>query len=348
MTDDSTSDAAADGGDFEIRAFRAGDEQRLLDLHNAVFPDAEKGVAARGPDHWAWKFRDNPVGTPHIVVADAGDAGIVGTFSALPAYVWIEGERKITAQGVDLVVLPEWRRRPARPGMFVHLSRYYLDHFCGRDDGKTLFTYGWPIPNWRIGQKYLEYQMVCNWDVTFRELAAPGYQPPDAPGDLEVRETERFGPDLDPIFEGLKHEMPILLDRSARTLNWRFADCPDRDYTLYECREKNTGTLRGACVFRSADFVIPHAGLIMEWVCPRDDMDATVAMIAALEARARGDGCPALASVWSAQDPRFLHLQRMGYLVRGTSYFLVVQTFKHDVPYLRENWFYTMGDCDMV
>jgi len=334
--------------DFELRAFRPGDEHKLLALHNAVFPDAEHGVSERSLEHWNWKFRDNPVGEPHIVVADAGSAGIVGTFTALPAYVWIEGERRLTAQGVDLVVLPEWRRRPARPGMFVHLSRYYLDHFCGRDEGKTLFTYGWPVPNWRIGQKYLEYQMVCNWDMTFREVHAADFKPHEGPAELEVRAVERFSTDLDPIFEGMKTEMPVLLDRSAATLNWRFASCPDRDYTLYECRDRRTGALRGACAYRAADFILDHAGFIMEWVCPRDDADAALAMLGALERRAQQDGCPVLASVWNAMDPRCLMLQKLGYLVRGTTYFIVVQTFKHDVPYLRENWYYTLGDCDMI
>jgi len=329
--------------EFEIRSFRPGDEPRLLELHNQVFP------GERSREHWNWKFRDNPVGIPHIVVADAGEAGIVGTFSALPAFLWIDGEKRIAAQGVDLTVLPEWRRRPKRPGMFVHLSRYYLDHHLGREPEQALLTYGWPVPNWRIGQRYLDYQMVCNWDMCFREVGVPGFAPLDPPGDLEVREVDRFvAADLDPLFERLKQEMPVLLDPSAATLNWRFVDCPDRDYRLYECREARTGALRGVCVYRVADFMVDHTAFLMEWVVPRDDDAATRALVSALERQAQRDVCPALACTWNAMDPRLVAFQRLGWLVRGTSYFLVVQTFQHDVVFLRENWFYTMGDCDML
>jgi hypothetical protein len=48
------------------------------------------------------------------------------------------------------------------------------------------------------------------------------------------------------------------------------------------------------------------------------------------------------------QDPRFLRFQRHGFLVCGTRYFLVMTTFKYPVTWLREQWFYTLGDTDLV
>ena len=41
-------------------------------------------------------------------------------------------------------------------------------------------------------------------------------------------------------------------------------------------------------------------------------------------------------------------LQRLGYLVRGTPYFVVLASFKYDTQYYRDNWYFTMGDSDLI
>jgi hypothetical protein len=243
-------------------------------------------------------------------------------------------------------VLPPWRRHGPRPGLFAHLGWKYHELWCGATDGKVLFTYGWPVPAWRMGQRYLGYVNIRDWDMTFRELP-PGAAPRARPAGLAVREVPRFAADVDELFARLAPTFGLTLIRDANYLNWRYADRPDQHYTLFECRAGD-GTLRGVAVHALRDFLRPRTGFLVDWLAPAEDDDATAALLGAVEDRARADGSDALASVWNHVDPRFLRIQRLGYQVMGTPYFLVLASFKYDTIHYRDHWYFTMGDSDLV
>lgn len=334
------------GPEVTLRPYRAGDEDAILACYNRIFPDPDGGIPPRSMEHWRWKFGDNPAGVIQHVVAEHETAGVIGGYAGIPVRIWSEQRPQLAAQGVDLMVLPEWRRSGRKPGLFVHLGWKFHELYCGAEDGKVLFTYGWPVPAWRMGQRYLGYWNIRDWDFVFREV--DGHPERAAPADLETRPVERYGEDVDALFESLKPSLGLALIRDARYLNWRYADRPDRTYTLYECRERGSGALRGICVYTVADFVRPNTGYLVDWLAAADDEAATTSMVATLEGRARADGVGILASVWNHGDPRFLLFQRLGFLVRGTPYFLVLASFKYDTMYYRDQWYFTMGDSDLI
>jgi hypothetical protein len=330
-----------------IRTYRPGDETAILDCYNQIFPTPDGVIPKRSLAHWRWKFQDNPTGLLHHVVAEHEQEGIIGGYAGIPVHIWSEGRDQLAAQGVDLMVLPAWRRYGARPGLFVHLGWKYHELWCGAGDGKVLFTYGWPVPAWRMGQRYLGYLNIRDWDFTFRELN--GATPVRAvPNDLEVRAVARFDAATDALFDMLKPTMGLALRRDARYLNWRYAARPDHRYVLLECRERGSGTLRGVAVHTVGNFVRPHTTFLVDWLARADDRDATVALLAAIEASAQRDRTGLIVSVWNHIDPRFLVLQELGYRVRGTPYFLVLATFKYDTIYYRDHWYFTMGDSDLI
>jgi hypothetical protein len=335
-----------DGSPVQLRAYRPGDEAAILDCYNRIFPDPERGVPPRSLAHWNWKFLANPVARVMHAVAEHEQLGIVGAYGGLPCRIWSEGREQLAAQGVDVMVLPEWRRHGPRPGLLVHLGWKFHELYCGAGDGQVLFVYGWPMGNWRAGQRYLGYWNICDWDVVFRELeGAPARA---VPASLAVREVARFGSDVDALWERVKGELGLALLRDARYLNWRYADAPDRRYRLFECRDVARGELRGVCVYTVSDFLRPHTGFLVDWLAPADDQDATVAMVGALEQRAQEDRVGILGCVWNHRDPRFVPFQRLGFLLRGTPYFLVLPSFKYDLKYFREQWYFTMGDSDLI
>src|SRR5262245_10216215 len=102
-------------------------------------------------------------------------------------------------------------------------------------------------------------------------------------------------------------------------------------------------------VYRQCDFLHPRTAYIVDWVCPADDLECTDAMLAAAERAAVADGSPAVATSFEKFDPRFLLLQRRGYLVSPTAYFTGVVSFDgHDTFFYRERWYQTPGDSDLV
>jgi len=246
-------------------------------------------------------------------------------------------------------VLPEWRRHGARPGLFVHCGLKHYELFGGSGADQNEFTYGWPVPNWRIGKKYLNYENIRDWDFLFRQIPPGGLPERSAPGDLLVTRVGRYGADVDALWDRLKPTLTMALVRDSRYLNWRYADAHDRSYQLYECRERSSLRLRGLCVYTRCDFLFPAMAFVVDWLCPVEDDAATTAMVAAMERQAGQDGASALATLFPQLDPRFLKFQHLGFLVYGTSYFLVVApTIDRGTLFYREQWYHTCGDSDLV
>lgn len=325
-----------------IRPYRPGDEGSLLQGHNRIFP--ERSLA-----HWRWKFADNPTGQVHTMVAEHAEEGIVGAYVTLPVFAKVDEQRRIIGQCVDLWVLPDHRRYGPRPGLFVNLALAHYEAWGGRGETKNSFHHGWPIATWRIGQKYLRYEMVRDWDFLFRELPAGGLAARAAPGDLEVRRVERFDGDVDALWAAFAPSTRLAVIRDQRYLNWRYADAHDASYELYECRERSSGRLRGLAVVTHKDFVMPNTCFVVDWLVPADDADATIALVATAERRATELGAAVLATLFQHRDPRFLAFQRLGFLVYGTVYFQVVIPFdQHDTHFYKEEWYHTLGDSDLV
>ncbi len=123
---------------------------------------------------------------------------------------------------------------------------------------------------------------------------------------------------------------------------------PERAYVLFECRERATGALRGLCVYGTGDALRPNTSYLVDWLQHADDADAMTAMLAAAEAQAQVDGTGMLCSTWNHVDDRFLRMQDHGYRVRGTPWFLVATSPVYDIVFFREQWYFTLGDSDLV
>lgn len=333
----------------EIRGYRTGDEHSLLTAYNKAFATADGKIKPRSMDHWRWKYLDNPTGQVHIALAHHREHGVVGSYATLPLRVWIKGEQRICGHSIDLFVLPEWRRHGARPGLFVHCGQKHSEIYGGRATGQMEFSYGWAVPNWRIGQKYLNYENIRDWDFLFREVPTGGFPVRNISTGLTVGEVSRFGADVDALWDQEKQTLPMAVVRDSSYLNWRYACAHDRKYRLFECREKNTGKLRGICVYTQCDFLFPNTAFLVDWLCPVDDDATMVAMVAAAEQTANTGGVNALATLFPQLDPRFLKFQRIGFMVLGTSYFLVTASIvDRGTLFYREQWYHTCGDSDLV
>jgi hypothetical protein len=328
--------------EITIRPWRPGDEHGVLAGHNQIFP-------ARSLAHWQWKFRDNPTGQVHIMVAEHATAGLVGAYVTLPVHATIEGKRRMLGQCVDLWVLPEHRRAGPRPGLFVNLALAHYELWGGKGETQNSFHHGWPIATWRIGQKYLRYEMVRDWDFLFREVPAGGLPTRASSSELEVATVARYDADVDRLWDSFAPSTQLAVIRDQRYLNWRYADAHDARYELLECRERSTGRLRGIAVLAHRDFVTPNTCFLVDWLAAADDQDTTVALVAAAEARTNALGAAVLATLFQHRDPRFLTFQRLGFLVYGTIYFQVVIPFdSHETHFYKEQWYHTLGDSDLV
>lgn len=336
------------GAPLVVRPYGARDEAGCVDCYNAVFPVDDPAVPPIDPALWAWKYDPTVSGRQEILVAEHPSVGIVGAYPSQPLRAR-HGDRTIrTAQITDLMVRHDWRRVGPRPGLFVTLGRAYYDLYCGPGDDRQAFNYGWPVPAWRIGQRHLRYENVRDWNFLAREIPVDTTALRRIPAELAVEAVDGFGADVDALFERVAAGPRLTLVKDAPYLNWRYRDHPARHYTLLECRERLSGTLRGVAVHTIADFRRARTTFMTELLVDPGDEDAVVGLIAACERAARRDETGAIAGVWSPTDPLFRVLQRLGYEVWDSGYFLVVATFGFDMTFLREAWSFTMGDADLV
>jgi hypothetical protein len=113
--------------------------------------------------------------------------------------------------------------------------------------------------------------------------------------------------------------------------------------------DSTPGALRGVAVWTKSDFLFPGAGQLVDWLCPVDDDAAMTSLVAECERITNERGCPVLATLFPQMNPRFLKFQAMGFMVYGTTYFLVVIPFDNRGKlFYREQWFHTSGDSDLV
>lgn len=134
--DDATADQtpAEDRRNYEIREYRPGDAERVVDLHNRVWN------GERTTDWFHWKYVENPAIDRVPVYVATCDGTVVGTVG-LVAFRMCRGET--TGLGLlagDLVVHPDHRRQ----GLFTRLFTAVADAVTAErayGDATFLFAY---------------------------------------------------------------------------------------------------------------------------------------------------------------------------------------------------------------
>jgi GNAT superfamily N-acetyltransferase len=107
----------------------------------------------RDASHTEWKFFDNPVGQPLVMVAEA-QGRLVGQYALWPVELRIGGEVVLGAQSLDTMTHPEFRGQ----GMFARLAANCMELAESRG---VKVLYGFPNRN-----SYPGFVERLNWDHT--------------------------------------------------------------------------------------------------------------------------------------------------------------------------------------
>ncbi len=330
-----------------IRSYRPGDEHGILRAFNLVFGEVcGPSFVARDLAFWRWQFLDNPWGH-RILVAAVDDGTIAAHYGGIVLPVTgVCGEGRFS-QAVDSFVHPEWRHGLKRQGVFVRTARPWFEECAARGDW---LTYGYPVPAAeRIGRRLVDYEMLGVVDYLCLDLAAA---PPAAPADVSVAALGALDGEVDALFARAAAGVPCLTRRDARYLQWRYAAQPRSPYEFMAARR--AGALRGIAVLRPIHELVPGACTIADWIVPAGDEDAAVALIAAAAARGRAGGRRTLLAVFAASSAEHGAFRRRGFAVVPSANWLerriAYRTFHPQMTgeWLRQHWWYTLGDSDLV
>lgn len=233
---------------FNIRAFRPGDEQAILDLFAQSFPHAPRSL-----EHFRWKYQQNPFGNERISLAFEGEK-LVGHYSAY-AVPFVDDERELNAQQVGDTMTDPSIRHIGRGATSV-LGRTALHFYANFADGKVAFNYGFNVANiQKFSLRFLRSDRVEPVTYRVRDLRLHPVQ--------TIKRTERWlrgfqlelvqraGSEYDELFARARREYHFFVRRDARYLQWRYLDCPDIPYFVVAVRKWRK--LAGWIVFRIRD-----------------------------------------------------------------------------------------------
>ena len=332
-----------------VRPFQPGDEERLLVLFNEVFGEDDASYKARTPEQWKWEFVDNPAGT-QVVVGVEPSGRMIAQYACLPARVHLRGADVCCGQGIDSVVHKDYRRGLKREGAFLKVARYYFEHF-GR---KEVNAFGYGFPNkkaYRIGVRMLNYVPIAAPVKTlFRNLF--NYKRDDEVAERadksgEIIELSHFDDRVDALWERLRPELPMAIQRTSTYLNWRYRDCPGVPYQSFGLTDESGG-LRAVWVTR-ANWMGPPILAVAELMLANKDRGAIARALAHSVQLARSTGQPRVELWIPPTSPIYDSVLGQGFSVENSYANLCIKIYDEslDASWARGNWFYTIGDSDV-
>lgn len=324
-------------GEYLIREIEPRDAESYVACHRKVF--AETG--GKTQDEWKWAFADNPSGPRAFVALHEGQ--VVAAYAGIAQRTWIGGRERPFVQIVDSMVDPEHRRGLKRPGLYVEVGERFFDAYGG--EGGDVVFYGWPMDQaLRIGRRFLDYRLVREELALVRELGEPNGEP--TPDEVELLTT--LGEDLKWLWDRCAGHFGAATIRDEAWARWRFFGHPFRRYTLLGVRRE--GILRGLAVLREGRWIWPGAMALCDWLVPPDEPDVAELLERAITDRARAAEMDRVIAVIPDWSTPFAEFQERGWRVFPSPYSLTARSFdrRFDLGWLRENWWYTLADSDLV
>jgi predicted N-acetyltransferase YhbS len=257
----------------------------------------------KGQDRWRWQFVDNPFASrsdnrvPVWIALDG--ARVVGQIAVQPTEIKVVDELRPAGWIVDVMVLPSFRgsgvgqqlyaalaeqvailitltMAPATRRIAEHLNAITLPavyqfsrwrRLNGQLVRRYLATRTAHRPRWhglaelggRVGFADL-FSALVNPILSARDSRAQGAKR----GQTVFVEVERFGADIDHLWQRMQSDYTFAVPRNADFLNWRFFDCPQMSYRCFVARQD--GRTVGYVVLRRAESVeLPH-GIVVDVV----------------------------------------------------------------------------------
>jgi len=336
----------------------------LLALHHRAWPGAE----ICDERFLRWQYDENPAGPALSTLARERSSGrIIAQFGALPVRLWVDGEERLGALGLNVVTDEAYRRR----GLFVALGHAANERMA---QAGASIAFAMPNENSFPGfVRHLGYAHAA--DVPFlvrpvnvrrlvsqrvRILGAgalasiaswPFVRPlpraPLAESGVTIERVEGFDAQFDDFWQRIRGRERVIAMRDARYLDWRFRQAPLRRYEVF--RATSASGMAGYIVVRTTELLGMRAGMIVDFLV--DNERAGRPLLSHALAHFAHEDVDLVATLMLAHAPEYRLLRQAG--LRPLPRRLLPQPFRlvaRDGAAARDarNWFFTLGDYDVV
>ena len=326
---------------LDVRTYRSSDDAAMLALHNRAFGHRWS------EEQWRWRFHDSPAGETQLVGAFDSSGRCLALHGGASLRILLNSEDTCGISHSDVAVDPDLRRGLGGTRLAIEVVKKFISSYCV---GKSSVIWGFPEPGLRrFLTRFVHVEVL--YDLVFLILELRDVAPlsgVDGSDGVEIVEVDRYDADTDELWATCRGAFGAAIVRDRTYLNWRFADRPDVDYTLFEARERRSGSLRGICVVRDGGWY--ETGLTLsEWLVPAEDREVETALVRRTVAdavRKRRRGLVAWFPTRSIQFHRF-QIDH-GFVAHPSPYQEVFMSWADGVDrgWLYDNWYQTMGDVD--
>ena len=267
MPSDSVPTGAEDGIAVSLRAF----DDIVLEGYRNLFPgDPDKTV-----DLLKWRFRSNPHGEACFAVASKG-GDVVGMIALVPTLLRTPTGNRHGYQAIDTVVHPSGQGR----GLFVRMGRLAQD--SAEHGAEILWGFpnanaapgwygrlGWtnfgPVPllmrplrsSFLLGRIHARLRSMDLPLIRGRRISQRILDCGDRPGDC-------FGL----LWERVKQDFGVAVDRDRRWIDWRLKQKPGADYRCVALKD-DSGNLDAFVALKIADKHGARLCYVMDAICAR-------------------------------------------------------------------------------
>ncbi len=352
-----------------FRKYQIGDEKGLNLLAKDIwgFEFSE--------DYWRWKYLDNPLRDNYSYVAES-DGRVIGFSGCIPWRLFVTGKEVIGAQMTDMMVHPEWRRK----NIYFPLNRCTLEDIRRRTD----LQYGFGNPSsFSIYKKRFKYdgfspvkmQKILDMKLLLRQglkkikstemyrllrivpkvLASLSGKSTNlsasAGKNIVAKRIHQFDARFDEFWDKNRMVFPITTIRDRQYLEWRYLENPGFSYTILAAEQQDK--LTGFAVLRCEKKNGIDRGMIVDFLVD-PEYEASADLILEESMKFFRSQKVAMVTAWisSEQSPSCRFLAARGFSadpVEGVM--ILIKSFTQDLEdaFLRdpENWYLTMGDCEV-
>jgi GNAT superfamily N-acetyltransferase len=186
------------------------------------------------------------------------------------------------------------------------------------------------------------FPMLANPLLRVRDFAMRSRRRSQATSIVEV---DRFGLEINELWERTRGEYPVIFPRDAQFLNWRFVDCPEPSYRCFVARRG--GRAVGYVVLRRAEPVELPQGIIADLYASRSDL-VTVDDLVWHSLDFFGKDVAAVDCGTSVDEFEGV-LRKRGFFRTWTHHPTCIcrdSSLRERIAQLRNDWFFSKGDHD--
>ncbi len=322
---------------FAVRAYRAGDENAILDLFARSFH------AARSREQWLWKYARNPWGREHISLTFAGDA-LAGHYAAY-LVPFVDGDAELLAHQVGDTMTDSSIRHIGRgpTSILGRTALHFYDTFC---ESRIAFNYGFNVANiQKFSLRFLRSDRVE--PVTYRTLPASRLRPISRWSRIvrgyQLELVKETTAEWDAFFARVRGAYRFLVRRDAQYVRWRYLEAPEIPYIVVAIRKWRR--LVGWVSFRIRDSRFTWGDALFD----PEHADAVEVLL-----RHVVPGYPVeIVEGWFPPRPRWFDqvLHELGFQIapepQDLSLMCVPFTLPDAVDRMRDRLYYTWGDGDL-